>query len=72
MKNPFRGRETQADDDARTGRLLDGVDTAYAVRTGAPAGDDDLTDFEETVLFASAPDPSTPYPPAGHTYPRKG
>lgn len=68
----FRRAETKAHDDARTGRLLDGLETAYAVRTGDPVNGGDLTEFEETVLFAVAGDPAQPYPPAGHTYPRKG
>lgn len=68
----LRRSETHADDQARTGRLLDGLETAYAVRTGDPVDGGDLTQFEETVLFAVAGDPAQPYPPAGHTYPRKG
>jgi hypothetical protein len=68
----FRRTETQSDDEARTGRLLDGLETAYAVRTGDPVDGGDLTQFEETVLFAVAGDPAQQYPPAGHTYPRKG
>ncbi len=65
-------RETKKHDEARTGRLLDGLETAYAVRTGDPCGDADLTEFEETVLFAVAGDPAQPYPPAGHSFPRRG
>ncbi|MER5890742.1 hypothetical protein ABT160_43565 [Streptomyces sp. NPDC001941] len=65
-------RENKAHDDARTGRLLDGVEAAYAARTGDPCGDQELTAFEEIALFASAPDPREPYPPAGHDYPRRG
>lgn len=63
--------ETAADDDARSGRLMDGVDTVYAARTDNGATGDDLDDFEETVLFAASPEPGTPYPPPGHGYPRR-
>ena len=65
-------RETQRHDDKRTTRLLDGVDSAYAARTGDPVNGGELTDFEETVLHGVARDPATPYPPAGHGYPRRG
>lgn len=67
----FSRSESKKDDDARTGRLLDGLETAYAVRTGDPCGGADLTQFEEVALFAVAGDPAQPYPPAGHTYPKK-
>lgn len=65
-------RETKRDDDARTGRLLDGLDAAYAIRTGDPVDGGDMTDFEETVLFSVAGDPAQPYPPPGHGYPKRG
>ncbi|MFF7013236.1 hypothetical protein ACFY9Y_35080 [Streptomyces fimicarius] len=68
----FRRSETAAHDDARTGRLLDGLESAYAARTGDPVNGGDLTPFEETVLFAVAGDPTQQYPPAGHTYPKRG
>ncbi|MBV9024561.1 MAG: hypothetical protein JO362_12395 [Streptomycetaceae bacterium] len=68
----FRRSETKVDDDARTGRLLDGLETAYAIRTGDPCGDADLTTFEEVVLEGAVPLPGDIYPPAGHTYPMKG
>lgn len=67
----FRRTETKADDDARTTRLLSGIEDAYAKRTGDPVDGGPLTDFEETVLLAAAPDPTQPYPPAGHGYPRR-
>lgn len=67
----FRRTETPADDDARSDRLMDDVDTVYAARTGNGATGDDLDDFEETVLFAAIPDPGAPYPPPGHGYPRR-
>lgn len=65
-------RENSRDDQKRTSRLLDGVDKAFAARTGDPCADVDLTPFEETVLFSVAGDPAQPYPPAGHRYPRRG
>jgi hypothetical protein len=65
-------RETPTDDQARTRRLLDGVESAYAARTGDPCGDADLTEFEEAVLFGVAGDPDQPYPPTGHDFPRRG
>ncbi|MFD5223901.1 MULTISPECIES: hypothetical protein [Streptomyces] len=68
----LRRTEKQSDDHARTGRLLDGLETAYAVRTGDPVDGGPLTDFEEVVLEGAMPLPGDPYPPAGHTYPRKG
>lgn len=64
-------RETRADDNARTKRLLDGIETAYAVRTGNPAGGGPLTDFEEVVIEGAAPLHGTEYPPPGHNYPRR-
>ncbi|MFF9758591.1 hypothetical protein ACF1G4_03320 [Streptomyces caelestis] len=67
----FRRRETPADDQARTGRLLQGVEDAYAKRTGDPVDGGELTQFEETVLFASAPPADATYPPPGHGYPRR-
>ncbi|MFE9484643.1 hypothetical protein ACFYNM_39450 [Streptomyces spororaveus] len=68
----FRRSESKKDDDARTYRLLDGLETAYAARTGDPCGDEDLTDFEETVLFGVGYDQAAGYPPAGHSYPKRG
>lgn len=68
----FRRRtETDADDQARTSRLLQGVEDAYAARTGDPVDGGPLTEFEETVLGAAVPQHGTPYPPPGHTYPRR-
>lgn len=64
-------RESRTDDEARTGRLLDQLDDAYATRTGDVADGGELTEFEETILFGVANDPARPYPPAGHTYPRR-
>lgn len=62
-------RETKREDDARTYALLDAVDAAFD--TGGKAQFDDPA-FEEVVLFGTAYDPTQPYPPAGHTYPRRG
>ncbi|MBD9700674.1 hypothetical protein IHE56_00920 [Streptomyces sp. ID01-12c] len=64
-------RETPADDHARTTRILQSVETAYATRTGNPCGDAPLTDFEHTILTAATPTADTPYPPPGHDYPRR-
>lgn len=63
MKIPFSRREK---DEARTERLLNSVDAAF---------DNDEADFSEgtfesTVLHGVAYDPTKPYPPYGHTYPR--
>ncbi|MFI1678821.1 hypothetical protein [Streptomyces sp. NPDC020607] len=63
--------ETPDDDEARTGRLLDGVDAAYTARTGCVGDGPDLDVFEETVLHATARDPEATYPPPGHGYPRR-
>lgn len=63
-------RETKKDDDARTGRLLDALDAYSEARD--PHHLVPLDEFEETALFAIAGDPSQLYPPAGHTYPKKG
>lgn len=68
----FRRSETTADDSARTGRLLQGLEDAYVARTGDAVDGGSLTQFEEVVLEAAAPLSGEPYPPAGHTYPRKG
>ncbi|GGV13714.1 hypothetical protein [Streptomyces spectabilis] len=69
----FRRKENAAADEARTDRLLNGVDQAYTARTGHVGGaaSPDLDEFEETVLHAVARDPEAPYPPPGHGYPRR-
>ncbi|MHB9857641.1 hypothetical protein [Streptomyces sp. YIM S03343] len=67
----FRRSENPADDQARTSRLLQGVEDAYAARTGDPINGGDLDQFEETVLSAAAPQHDSPYPPPGHGYPRR-
>jgi hypothetical protein len=69
---PYVRCETKRDDDARTGRLLDHLD-AMDQLTERPADPDaPLSKFEEVVLFGVAYDPGQPYPPAGHTYPKRG
>ncbi|MFD9226115.1 RNA polymerase sigma factor [Streptomyces sp. NPDC060064] len=68
----FRRSEKAADDFARTGRLLEGLEAAYAARTGSPTADLPLTDFEDVVIEGAMPLAGETYPPAGHTYPRKG
>lgn len=60
---PFSRRSK---DEARTTRLLEAVDAAF---------DNDEADFsdgtfESVVLHGVAYDPTKPYPPAGHPYPR--
>lgn len=67
----FRRRENRADDKSRTGRLLEGLDAAYAARTGDPCGDADLDDFENVIIDATGAEFDAPYPPPGHGYPRR-
>lgn len=62
-------RETRDDDNCRTDALLDALDRASEAR---PDPDAELGAFETVVLFGVASDPGQPYPPAGHTYPRRG
>jgi hypothetical protein len=62
-------RETRAEDDARTRRLLDQADVAFEYE---PA-DGLALEFEAVVMEGLLTDRYVPvYPPAGHTYPRKG
>ncbi|MET8478144.1 hypothetical protein ABZV68_13175 [Streptomyces clavifer] len=65
-----RSTETAVDDEQRTSRLLQGLETAYSRRTGELAGAP-LTEFEETVLTAAYAPPGTTYPPPGHSYPSR-
>ncbi|MBD9735218.1 hypothetical protein IGX29_26120 [Streptomyces sp. H28] len=67
----FRRRETAADDQARTGRLLDGLDAAYTARTGEVCGEEPLDAFEDVVIDAAGAEATGPYPPPGHGYPRR-
>ncbi|MFJ2478010.1 hypothetical protein ACIOWI_34440 [Streptomyces sp. NPDC087659] len=62
-------RETHDDDTRRTHALLDAIDAAFD--DGGLATYQDPA-FEEVVLFGVAYDPAQQYPPAGHTYPRRG
>ncbi|MBD0838855.1 hypothetical protein [Streptomyces sp. TRM68416] len=67
MKHPVC--ELPGDDRARTNRLLDAADIAFAY--------DPVTelhaDFEAVVMEGLLADQHVAlYPPAGHTYPRKG
>lgn len=62
----FRRSETPSRDDARTRELLDHADKAFATEE---AGD---TAFADVVMDGLMSDKATtPYPPAGHTYPRR-
>lgn len=62
-------RETRADDNRRTGELLDAADTAFEYE---PANDVSA-DFEAVVMEGLLTDRAVPvYPPAGHTYPKRG
>ncbi|MDI5964838.1 hypothetical protein [Streptantibioticus silvisoli] len=61
-------RESAADDRARSSRLLGALETS----TEAPGHAGDLDEFEQVVMFGIAPEfEGLPYPPAGHTYPRR-
>jgi len=60
-------RETSNDDKRRTYALLDALDRAAEMRPDA-----ELDEFETVVLFGVANDPTQPYPPAGHKYPKRG
>lgn len=62
-------RETRDDDKRRTYALLDAVDAAFDDGGLATYHD---PHFEEVILFGVANDPTQPYPPAGHTYPKRG
>ncbi|WP_037935838.1 hypothetical protein [Streptomyces sp. SPB78] len=62
-------REGSDETRARTLRLLDHLDVAYAVRTGG-AWDVEMTPFED-VLLEGLGDDLTYRPPAGHSYPRR-
>jgi hypothetical protein len=68
----FRKAETKAHDNARTSRLLEGLETAYAARTGDPLSSAPLTQFEDVIVEGAMPLAGDVYPPTGHTYPRKG
>lgn len=60
--SPLRRRETATDDQARTNRLLDAIDT-----TTGP-----LDECDDVILSAAGAEvDGTPYPPPGHGYPRR-
>lgn len=62
----FRRTETPAQDNARTRDLLDEADKAFATEEAAD------TAFAEVVMDGLMGDKATtPYPPPGHTYPRR-
>jgi hypothetical protein len=64
-----RRYETPADDNARTVRLLDASDVAFE----REPVDGLAVEFEAVVMEGLLTDRAVPvYPPAGHTYPRKG
>ncbi|MFF1297952.1 MULTISPECIES: hypothetical protein [unclassified Streptomyces] len=59
----FSRREKPAHDDARTRRLLDHVDEAFETDDSA---------FADVVTEGLMSDKATdPYPPTGHSYPRR-
>ncbi|MGW3143676.1 hypothetical protein ACWDG1_03115 [Streptomyces sp. NPDC001177] len=66
--NPFTF-ESPGDDDARTGRLLDAADIAFEHEPTSTLA----ADFEAVVMEGLLTDRYVPiYPPAGHSYPRRG
>lgn len=67
----FRRRETAAQDQDRSVRFLDGVEAAYARRTGDPCSTAPLDDFEDVIVEAAGAEFDAPYPPPGHGYPRR-
>lgn len=66
-----RRTESATDDNARTGRLLQGLEDTYAARTGDPVNGGPLDAFEGVILSGSVPPPGATYPPDGHSYPRR-
>lgn len=65
----LRTHETPADDDNRTGRLLDQADVAFEYEPASELH----ADFESVVMEGLLSDRAVSvYPPAGHTYPRRG
>lgn len=62
-------RETRAEDNARTERLLDVADIAFEQEPVTELHHD----FESVVMEGLLTDRAVPvYPPAGHTFPRRG
>lgn len=65
----FDSSEDRIDDGLRTGRLIDAAEVAF--EREQPVGL--AEDFESVVMEGLLTDRAAPvYPPAGHTYPRKG
>ncbi|OPG10356.1 hypothetical protein B1R27_03155 [Streptomyces sp. GKU 895] len=61
--------ETRRDDAERTERLLDAADLAFECEPLCELH----ADFEAVVMEGLLSDQAVPvYPPAGHTYPRRG
>lgn len=61
--------ETRAEDNARTERLLDVADIAFEREPVTELHQD----FEAVVMEGLLTDRAVPvYPPAGHTFPRRG
>ncbi|MFP3989347.1 hypothetical protein U9R90_17980 [Streptomyces sp. E11-3] len=61
--------ESPGDDSARTVRLLDAADIAFECDPATALHED----FEAVVMEGLLSDRSAPvYPPAGHSYPRRG
>lgn len=62
-------RETRAEDNARTVRLLDASDRAFEREPATRLHED----FESVVMEGLLTDRAVPvYPPSGHTYPKRG
>ena len=65
-------RETRTDDNARTGRLLDAADVAFEHEPTTQLARDFEFVVAEGLLTDRAAEAAGVYPPAGHTYPRRG
>ena len=63
-------RENRRDDNRRTGNLLDAADAAFDHGGTAAYHDPDFTDVLMEGLMTDKATPA--YPPAGHTYPKRG
>ncbi|MDH6448206.1 hypothetical protein M2155_000614 [Streptomyces sp. SAI-119] len=63
-------RETRADDNDRTGRMLDAVDRAFDGRI-ADRDEDFVTALVNGLGTDKAAEVAGNYPPAGHGYPRR-
>jgi hypothetical protein len=67
-----RRSESPADDDARTGRLADQADAAFERRPVTALDADFESVVMEGLLTDKAAAAEGAYPPAGHTYPKRG